>query len=485
MADLEFRNAVRAWKESNTSENKHRVVNLARRQGMDFWQVFEFMLGCNELFMLHQAIKENDPEEIKPILFMLAEELAPQETNIISHSARNTGDGDWISGTTYIIGYKDYENRGVEYILEDNSERVYLKGPQELHLVHDQNIIDQVLNLYIQDVLIEAARNYIAEETSGGDPDLRKIYEMNIAYNRGKLSDPTFERGIPFFKVGGNASHTFYYGYKDGQLYKMAEEYDYNESGQPYPLRDVYTVEGFGGYSGHFRRNPYQGNYRKNSDSRLRSLERQVAEGDTTMVPHYMSELIRTGRLDQRNVIIAAALGHPYSIALAGDMGETPFCLKPPPGMRLTALCRGIANRWGYLSRKYGFTAELILAIADYFLGVITAPSSDAYFHYIQLYLGRLEKAYQTNSGVSWDGGIIQELQYSAEGNVSSILGFVFNACEYFEGKSIDLDHKQLDGFANNSIYFAIHSVSDISFGSFCKAVQSNLINRFIPELCI
>ena len=49
-------------------------------------------------------------------------------------------------------------------------------------------------------------------ETKGDVEDLKK----------GVALRPQMEDGVPFYRVGRNASHSFYLGYKDGQLYHGA-----------------------------------------------------------------------------------------------------------------------------------------------------------------------------------------------------------------------------------------------------------------------
>ena len=258
MSDAEFRQAMRAWHAEGTSESKERVIVIALRQGMTHWDIFEFMLGSGEI-PFHEAVAHADDEYVRSILRLLASTLSTLEMNSFSSGSWSTGEQDeqgyqnYVGGTQYNIGFVDRDNRGTAYILEDETKEIYRRqGESSLHLVNHQDTIDEVLNQRTQDMLIVASRYYLAKQAAGDSQPLYHIFHMNINFSDGTLDEPTVVDGIPFWQVGRNASHGFYMGYSDGQLYRMSEGYEWDDQGNSMLDRHVTPVEDFGGYMGHF-----------------------------------------------------------------------------------------------------------------------------------------------------------------------------------------------------------------------------------------
>jgi len=257
MTDLQFRQALRAWHSEGTPEARERVITLAQRQGMDHWDVFEFMLGLSDM-TFHAAVSVTEDEDMRGVLALLAEHLATLEMNAFAEGSWSTGHQEdygyssFVNGTQYNIGYVDYKNRGQAFVLEENTHEIYVKDSNYLHRVENPEIIDEVRNQRAQDLIILASRYYLARQAAGDDPVLYRIYEQNINYNAGAIDEPTIVDEIPFWQVGRNASHGFYFGYRDGQLYRMSEGYEYDVQGNSFLDRHITPIEDFSGYMGHY-----------------------------------------------------------------------------------------------------------------------------------------------------------------------------------------------------------------------------------------
>lgn len=262
MADLQFREALRAWQSEGTKEDRERVVVLGLRYGMSLWGIFEYALGLSDEMPFYEAIAQADSEGIQEVLHLLADHLATLELNSFSSGSWSTGQEDeygyqsYVEGTQYNIGFVDRHNRGEAYILEEVAGgvgAVYKKSSRiTLHLVNDQDIIDEILNQRTQDMMIIASRYFLAKKAAGDSQPLYRIFHININFNGGTLDEPTIVDGIPFWQVGRNASHGFYMGYQDGQLYRMSEGYEWDDQGNSVLDRHVTPVEDFMGYIGHF-----------------------------------------------------------------------------------------------------------------------------------------------------------------------------------------------------------------------------------------
>jgi len=266
MADLEFRQALRHWYSEKSDQARERLIFVGLRQGMSFWDILKYALGFSDEVPLHEAVRDairrGGNNAIREVLDVVADKLAPMHTNALSHAMRRIGqdaygNSDYVTGTTYNIGFVDWENRGESYLLEDGENGRIFRGENTLVQVHDQAIIDEILNQATQDFLIYASRRYLAEEEAGGDDTLYRILIMSINYAGGVIDEPEYHDydgvSIPFWEVGRNSSHEFYYGYLEstGQLYKMSSCYDYNEEGESFLDINIYPVDGFGGYAGH------------------------------------------------------------------------------------------------------------------------------------------------------------------------------------------------------------------------------------------
>ena len=71
--------------------------------------------------------------------------------------------------------------------------------------------------------LSQGPRGKISETLSHGDPLLRRIMRIHLEYNGGHVNArPMIKDGITFYSVGHNASHYFYLGVKDGQMYRCS-----------------------------------------------------------------------------------------------------------------------------------------------------------------------------------------------------------------------------------------------------------------------
>jgi len=148
-------------------------------------------------------------------------------------------------------------------------------------------------------------------------------------------------------------------------------------------------------------------------------------------------------------------------------------------------ITRRHARVWGNLAYDFGLAPELLVAIGNWYLQHITGPSSDVYFSTIQRMILAFQRAYEENTHVNgYDGGLIQELAYGAEGGVEHILWFVYNACEFFDGLHINLDEDQMRGFARVACGQAILSTSTITRKAFCEYVQNRLLEHILPEIC-
>jgi len=212
--------------------------------------------------------------------------------------------------------------------------------------------------------------------------------------------------------------------------------------------------------------------YRRNSDIRLRDLERQISQGDMSVMPAYLQALVRTRQMLPDNLELAAILDYAPAVELVGNTIK--FCDNPSS-----------SNGWWRITWDQGLTPTLLVFIGDWYLEHLSAPSSDAYFNAIQTMIPRFQKAYQDGKSVNgYDGGFLQELAYGAEGSVVGILWFIYNSCEFFDGASINLDADQLESHSRMAIHWALKSISSISYKSFCAYIQNKLLEFILPEIC-
>lgn len=191
--------------------------------------------------------------DIKPI------DLVPQEIkNKAAENYHEVGQaaivnpetGEDVYGFLYTIG--EDENTK-EYLYDAENDTVWLYGwSDEVKLITDPEIIKNIKEQVEKDQEIDKARQQVAELLSA-KVELQQILRWHMEYTRGGIR-PTEKDGIVFYQVGHNASHEFYAGYKDGQLY----EYTCGESWEPEDNPNlpgiseyVRPVEEFG-YMGHF-----------------------------------------------------------------------------------------------------------------------------------------------------------------------------------------------------------------------------------------
>lgn len=110
----------------------------------------------------------------------------------------------------------------------------------------------------------------VVAERLASDDTLKKILTRHLLFEYQRCSSvgepsPTEEDGIPFYRVGRNASHEFYLGYKDGVEYagsygdKIPDCTCYEKDPLAYPCEHVeYSFEyspvkpGRVPYTGHF-----------------------------------------------------------------------------------------------------------------------------------------------------------------------------------------------------------------------------------------
>jgi len=259
MADIEFRRALRAWYEEQSFESGERAVKLGLRQGMGLWEIFETLLS-DEDAPFHRIVAETDDEGIRAVLALLADQLVVLEMNAFSQGTWSTGqdaigDPQYIEGTEYRPGFVDRDNRGIPYVLEDGTGEIWIRDTTNYtaHRVSNPEVRDSILNLRAQDMLILASRYFLAKSAAGDDDALYRIFSEHINFTGGAIEEPTVVDDIPFWQIGRNASHSFYYGYLDGQLYRMSEGYDYDVvTDQEYLDQTVTPISNFGGYMGHY-----------------------------------------------------------------------------------------------------------------------------------------------------------------------------------------------------------------------------------------
>jgi len=280
--DRQFRQALRIWHTEPTDEAQERVIALAFRQGMDIWDIFRLVLNWEDDIPLHQAVREALPQNVRiegpgaavnSALDLLGDRIAPLEENAFSSGTWSTGEDDeyghslYVSGKEYRIGYIDRETPGEAYILEDVVAGYEPMGGNIYHHdkishsiteVDDIDIINAVRDQNMQDLLINVARWHIAKQAAGGNEILARILVMNIQYNSGEMDEPTLlddpedpESYIEFWKVGRNATHGFYLGYKGGQRYRMSEYWDWDGE-ESHLDQNITPVDDFSGYIGHF-----------------------------------------------------------------------------------------------------------------------------------------------------------------------------------------------------------------------------------------
>jgi len=157
----------------------------------------------------------------------------------------------------YAVEAQKYDEENDEFIPADVPEEYkdkvfdYDEARETLEDVlppvkNSEEILPQIKALMAQDEETEQLRKNKALELADGDEVLASVFYANIEYNNGILSTATIVDGIPFYRVGHNASHDFYMGYKDGQRYRYS--YGYDDEKEPKPV----AVDTFKGYYGHY-----------------------------------------------------------------------------------------------------------------------------------------------------------------------------------------------------------------------------------------
>jgi hypothetical protein len=162
------------------------------------------------------------------------------------------GDGSSFSGESYCVDDTDFA-------VSDSDGDVYFKsGNGNYEFVTNPEIRKLVLGLRERDHEISIARSAIAQLYSEGDPILGEAIRMHLEFSDGRLQ-PFFFQGIPFFKVGRNATHEFYAGAKDGKRQVLCcwTAYDRDENGNAdgETERTDFSLDEAGeewGYIGHF-----------------------------------------------------------------------------------------------------------------------------------------------------------------------------------------------------------------------------------------
>jgi len=169
--------------------------------------------------------------------------------------------------------------------------------------------------------------------------------------------------------------------------------------------------------------------FRRNSDVRLRDLERQITQGDMSAMPNYLQELIRTGQMSSNTLELAAILE--YEPAQEIIRTDETFC-----EIGFSHPKRGeLASLWHSITWERGLTPLLLVFMGDWFLNHISGPSSDIYFSTIQNLIPRFQEAYTNRTYVNgYDGGFLQELAYGSEGMVT------YKGKEYKKGSTAFCD---------------------------------------------
>ncbi len=87
-----------------------------------------------------------------------------------------------------------------------------------------------------------------------GDELLASVIELHLEYIQSLEPRSCQQQGIDFYVVGHNASHVFYLGVKDGEIWKHVfgeSATEMYEDGFPKIEEKTYKSDGFG-YCGHF-----------------------------------------------------------------------------------------------------------------------------------------------------------------------------------------------------------------------------------------
>jgi len=211
---------------------------------------------------------------------------------------------------------------------------------------------------------------------------------------------------------------------------------------------------------------------RWNPDDRMRELERRMSSGDRSAIPPYLAARLREGTLTRRQVEAAAALNYGPAEAVTG-IREYDFC---------ASMYASEDRLYPYI-RRYYFIPEMLLAIAGWFVDRIDPNATDGVHYYTRFFLGGLEESYRTEGSVVWDGGIIQGLQYASEGPTNAMLGFVFNACEYFDALSLGEAYAQEQAhYGSMAIFHAVRFLIDLSnFDDVCHEIANRAIALLLP----
>jgi len=165
-----------------------------------------------------------------------------------------------ISAEIYRVGEKEYylhqsvyraQIVNTVYTEDEDRNRTQVDCPEILaELLRQQQI----------HISIEVARDEYAAELADGDEMLESILRVHLWYEGGRHC-PTEYEGITYYQVGRNASHSFYWGWEDGQKYRMScgeggckeegcDHEDWTKCGTSLEYY-VAKVDDFSGYNGH------------------------------------------------------------------------------------------------------------------------------------------------------------------------------------------------------------------------------------------
>lgn len=145
--------------------------------------------------------------------------------------------------------YEVYHATSKDYCLLPTGELLVRQPSSDFYSdllrVTNQDIINQVNQVFQLANTVERARDILAEQHSGNDPIFRQLLRWHIWYNDGHISPPQIIDEIPFWPVGRNASCSFYAGYLNGQRYR----YSWCDGDEDEP--HATPVDSWGGYYGH------------------------------------------------------------------------------------------------------------------------------------------------------------------------------------------------------------------------------------------
>ncbi|MDF1497366.1 MAG: hypothetical protein P1P90_04885 [Patescibacteria group bacterium] len=154
--------------------------------------------------------------------------LHAKEFNCLGHSSK------FKDNMATVISGRIFSKWDEEYlILDGGRNRVYDELRDEI-LAEDDPRVAEIIELAEEDIEISEARDVYTRELAEGDEVLAYILRCALDYGRGQIEDPEVQDGITLYKVGRNASHEFFLGFKDGKLYKAAFCPDVDENGKLY-----------------------------------------------------------------------------------------------------------------------------------------------------------------------------------------------------------------------------------------------------------